>query len=84
MFALGGFGRRELFPYSDVCILVLHPPEPPLRFKQALSEFVRSLWDQGLQLNHSVGSIAEFMDAREHNLELGIDFLDRRFLAGDA
>src|ERR1700680_3463500 len=83
MFAIGGFGRRELFPYSDVDILILHEAQPTSQLKQAIAEFIRLLWDAGLRLNHSAGTIAEIMDVREHNLELSINLLDWRFLAGD-
>ena len=60
LLAVGGFGRRELFPYSDVDILILLDRETrtPLQ-GDALSEFVRLLWDSGLRLSHSVHTIGE-------------------------
>src|SRR5579864_7648306 len=51
--AVGGYGRRELFPYSDVDILVLEERESQTAgLKDALSEFVRLWWDSGLRLSH--------------------------------
>ena len=58
MLAVGGFGRRELFPYSDVDILILVERESETAgLKTPLSEFVRLLWDAGLRLSHSVRTI---------------------------
>ena len=85
MLAVGGFGRRELFPYSDVDILILIDRESQAAgLKEALSEFVRLLWDAGLRLSHSVHTIAECTGIHEQNTELNISLLDRRLLAGSA
>src|SRR5579864_7135580 len=84
MLAVGGFGRRELFPYSDVDILILVQRESQTaELKEALSEFVRLLWDAGLRLSHSVHTLAECAEIHEQNIELNISLLDRRLLAGD-
>ena len=83
MLAVGGFGRRELFPYSDVDILILIERESQAAaLKDALSEFVRMLWDAGLRLSHSVRTIAECAELHEQNIELNISLLDRRLLGG--
>src|SRR4051794_9760865 len=85
MFALGGFGRQELFPYSDVDLLILIEADSPwISLRQVLSEFVRLLWDAGLRLNHTVRTLGECVGGREHNPEFFIDLLDRRFLTGDS
>ncbi|HWY47593.1 MAG TPA: HD domain-containing protein [Bryobacteraceae bacterium] len=84
MLAVGGFGRRELFPYSDVDILILVQRESQTAvLKEALSEFVRLLWDAGLRLSHSVRTLAECSEIHEQNPELNISLLDRRLLSGD-
>ena len=78
MLAVGGFGRRELFPYSDVDILILVQRESQTAaLKDALSEFVRLLWDAGLRLSHSVRTLAECAEIHEQNIELNISLLDR-------
>jgi [protein-PII] uridylyltransferase len=51
--------------------------------KDALSEFVRLLWDAGLRLSHSVRTLAECAEVHEQNIELNISLLDRRLLGGD-
>jgi len=82
--AVGGFGRRELFPYSDVDVLILIQRESQTALlKDALSKFVRLLWDAGLRLSHSVRTLAECSEIHEQNVELNISLLDRRFLGGD-
>jgi [protein-PII] uridylyltransferase len=81
--AVGGFGRRELFPFSDVDVLLLIERESQAAaIKNALAEFVRLLWDAGLRLSHSVRTVAECAEIHEGNVELSISLLDRRILAG--
>ena len=83
MLAVGGFGRRELFPYSDVDILILVDKESQTAgLKDALSEFVRIAWDSGLRLSHSVRTVAECIEVHDQNVELTISLLDRRLLDG--
>ena len=83
MLAVGGFGRRELFPFSDVDVLILIERESQAAgIKNALSEFVRLLWDAGLRLSHSVRTVAECAEIHEGNIELSISLLDRRMLSG--
>src|SRR5271165_3794358 len=85
MLAVGGFGRRELFPFSDVDVLILIDRESQAAsIKSALSEFVRVLWDAGLRLSHSVRTVTECAEIHEGNVELSISLLDRRMLAGSS
>src|SRR5271168_3926884 len=66
MLAAGGYGKRELFPYSTVDILVLLEGDAgwvPLR--EPLAECVRLLWDAGLRLNHTVRKVAECLEYRD-------------------
>ena len=82
--AVGGFGRRELFPHSDVDLLLLVEQAPSSQApRDALAAFLRSLWDQGLRLGHSVHTPAECCQVDDRNIELTISLLDQRLLAGD-
>ncbi len=82
--AVGGFGRRELFPYSDVDIILLVECEPhSAKEREAISKFLRILWDAGLRLSHSVRTVEECCTYQEQNIELTISLLDERFLTGD-
>ncbi len=77
--AVGGFGRRELFPHSDVDLLLLGKQAP----REAIAEFLRTLWDAGLRVSQSVHSVAECCELDEANVELAISLLSHRYLAGD-
>ncbi|MCX6622327.1 MAG: hypothetical protein NTY38_14910, partial [Acidobacteria bacterium] len=84
LLAVGGFGRQELFPHSDVDLLILVEKDPvtPVQ-REALSSFLRRLWDAGLRLSQPVGTPEECCRIHEGNLELTISLLDQRFLVGD-
>jgi [protein-PII] uridylyltransferase len=81
--AVGGYGRRELFPYSDIDLLILTPDEKTqLVIKEPLSMFLRDLWDQGLRISQSVHTPADCNQIDSANAELAVSLLDRRLLAG--
>ena len=81
--AVGGYGRCELFPYSDIDLLIAVDSEAALNsLAQPLSGFLRELWDEGLRVSHSVRTIAECSRLQGANPELHVSLLDRRFLAG--
>jgi [protein-PII] uridylyltransferase len=81
--AVGGFGRAELFPHSDVDILLLvESAEAAQAAKADLAVFLRSLWDSGLRLSHSVHTVEECCQIHDGNTELSISLLDQRPLCG--
>jgi [protein-PII] uridylyltransferase len=83
--AVGGYGRRELFQYSDIDLLVLAESESGLAaMKEPLSQFLRVVWDCGLHASQSVRTIAECCRLHEQNIELHISLLDLRFVFGNA
>jgi [protein-PII] uridylyltransferase len=83
--AVGGYGRRELFPYSDIDLLLLveRDPKTPAE-RAALSAFLQELWDRGLRLSQSVRTPQNCCELQPGNTELHISLLDQRFLTGDA
>jgi [protein-PII] uridylyltransferase len=84
LLAVGGYGREELFPHSDVDLLILVDRDVQGDAKRAaLSAFLRSLWDAGLRLSQSVRTQAECCRFDAANVELSISLIDQRFLAGD-
>ncbi len=83
LLAVGGYGRRELFPYSDIDLLILTPDEKTqLAIKEPLSMFLRDLWDRGLRISQSVHTPPECNQIDAGNAELAVSLLDRRLLAG--
>ena len=82
--AVGGYGRAELFPCSDVDLLILTPDEKTQpAIKEPLALFLRDLWDEGLRISQSVHTPPECNQIDSANAELAVSLLDRRFLAGD-
>src|ERR1039458_9608052 len=82
--AVGGYGRRQLFPFSDVDLLLLCQNEAiPRDRKPEISAFLQRLWDSGLRVSQSVRTPEECLAVHDQNAELNISLLDQRFLAGD-
>ncbi|HXJ43605.1 MAG TPA: ACT domain-containing protein, partial [Bryobacteraceae bacterium] len=82
--AVGGYGRSELFPHSDIDLLILTPDErTQTEIKEPLSLCIRDLWDKNLRVSQSVHVPAECNQIDSSNAELAVSLLDRRFLAGD-
>ena len=84
LLAVGGYGRSELFPYSDIDLLILTPDEKTQSaIKEPLGMFLRDLWDQGLRISQSVHTPADCNQIDSANAELAVSLLDRRLLAGN-
>jgi len=82
--AVGGYGRSQLFPYSDIDLLFLFERQADADAeKDRLSRLLTSLWDQKLRVSQSVRTPAECSSLAADNAELHISLLDARFLAGD-
>ncbi len=83
--AVGGYGRSELFPYSDIDLLFLVADEPARDgLREPLGPYLRELWDSGVRISQSVRTPEECAQFDPQNVELFISLLDMRFLAGDA
>src|SRR5258705_5610755 len=84
LLAVGGYGRRQLFPYSDIDLLLLFDTERQMIVsKGEIAAFLQHLWDAGLRMSHSVRTPAECTEVHDRNTELNVSLLDQRFLAGD-
>ncbi|MEZ5357041.1 MAG: hypothetical protein R2762_30745, partial [Bryobacteraceae bacterium] len=81
--AVGGYGRQDLFPHSDIDVLLLVAEPPSGEGKEALSRFLQAIWDASLRLSHSVRTVRECCELHEQNVELNVSILDQRFLCGD-
>ncbi len=82
--ALGGYGRRELAPFSDVDLLFLHGGRQPDAFVKAASErLLYALWDLKLEVGYAVRNLAECdrLASEDHTARTAL--LDLRHLAGD-
>ncbi|MGR8978811.1 MAG: [protein-PII] uridylyltransferase [Gammaproteobacteria bacterium] len=82
LIAVGGYGRRELFPYSDIDILVLLDSEDTTDCQEALAHFFTFLWDIGLKPGQSVRTIPESVNAAEADQTIMTSLLEIRLIAG--
>src|ERR1700726_3144800 len=84
LLALGGYGRKLLFPYSDLDILFLFGNEKSeSEFRPLIADFSRTLWDLGFRVSSAGRTLEECKRIEEDNAEFHLALLDRRFLAGD-
>ena len=82
--ALGGYGRRELFPFSDVDLLFLSlNGQVEASRKDAVAAMARMLWDLRFRVGHTPRTLAECGKLHRDNLEFNTSLLDCRYLAGD-
>jgi [protein-PII] uridylyltransferase len=84
LLALGGYGRRLLFPFSDLDILFLFGNDKAEEeFRPLIADFSRTLWDLGFRVSSAGRTVEECKRIEEDNAEFHLALLDRRFLAGD-
>jgi len=82
--ALGGYGRRELFPYSDVDLLFLSADgDAETRYRDPMRAISRALWDLRLRVSPAHRLVAECQKVHRDNPEFNISILDCRYLLGD-
>ena len=79
----GGFGRAEVFPFSDIDLLVLIPEDLPENDAERVSSFLTSLWDLGLSVGASVRTARETLADCTQDIALSTNFLEARFLYGN-
>src|SRR6185437_8308876 len=88
LLAVGGYGRGQLFPYSDIDLLVLLPEGKrgadamDNAIKSRLEHWVRLLWDIGLEVGHSVRTLAECIEEARKDITVQTSLLEARKLAG--
>mgnify|MGYP003615473957 FL=1 len=86
--AVGGFGRDQLFPYSDVDVLLLLPdgaaPEAGSALRAQLEGFIGSCWDTGLEIGSSVRTVAECLAESAGDVTVQTSLLESRLVCGNA
>jgi [protein-PII] uridylyltransferase len=83
LIAVGGYGRGELFPYSDVDVLILMKAEPSDEDVPKLEWFCGSGWDIGLEIGHSVRTVEQCQEEAEKDITVQTALVEARFLAGN-
>lgn len=82
--ALGGYGRRELAPHSDIDLMVLFKPDAKEMIPDLVKTVLHPLWDAGFQVGHSVRTIQECLDLAAEDLTVRTSMMEARFLTGSA
>jgi [protein-PII] uridylyltransferase len=83
--AMGGYGRRALFPYSDIDLLFLYGKEGNEEFlsNKAIAPLSQALWDLHLRVSPTTRTLAECGKLHRNNIEFNISLLDCRYICGD-
>ena len=80
--AVGGFGRRELLPGSDVDVVLIHGDDGDP--EEVASRVFYPVWDAGLPLDHSVRTLKQARELAASDLKVALGLIDARHVAGDA
>ena len=84
--AVGGFGRGELFPHSDVDVLLLLPDDARVdsdaELKTRIESFIGSCWDTGLEIGSSVRTVGDCVEEAAKDVTVQTSLLEARLLAG--
>src|ERR1700736_3415481 len=87
LIALGGYGRGELNPFSDVDVMLLHGPKAGKvspYIEQIVEQILYLLWDIGFKVGHSTRSIKEAIAQASRDMRTKTSMLESRYLVGDA
>jgi [protein-PII] uridylyltransferase len=86
LLAVGGYGRGELFPYSDIDILLLLPsdadPTVDAALRERIENFISRCWDAGLEIGSSVRTIRQCLDAAQADVTVRTALLESRLVTG--
>ena len=82
LIAVGGYGRGELHPGSDIDIMILMREDNPQRYGPALEQLVMFFWDIGLELGHSVRSLASCIEEAKQDITVATNIMEARLLTG--
>jgi [protein-PII] uridylyltransferase len=82
LIAVGGYGRQELYPKSDIDLLILLPQQPDADLQQRLQNLVGVLWDIGLEVGHSIRTIGDCM-AESSDVTVQTNLLEARLITGN-
>ncbi len=80
--AVGGYGRGDQYPHSDVDLLILLPAAPNATVAQSLERFVGRLWDLGLEIGHSVRTVEQCSEEAAKDVTVQTAMLEARLVCG--
>ena len=82
MVAVGGYGRGELFPHSDVDVLLLLPGDPDEQARGAIERFISACWDTGLEIGSSVRTVPDCLAEASRDVTVQTALLEARLVTG--
>ena len=80
--AVGGYGRGELYPGSDIDLMIIQPARIKAEIKSDIESFIRFLWDIGLEVGHSVRSVKDCIREAKSDITVATNIMESRLLAG--
>ncbi|WP_144241523.1 [protein-PII] uridylyltransferase [Janthinobacterium agaricidamnosum] len=80
---VGGYGRGELFPYSDIDLLILLQQAPDDATRDKLEQLVQLLWDLGLEIGHSIRTVDECLTESKADITVQTSLLEARLVCGN-
>ena len=83
LFTVGGYGRSELHPYSDIDLLLLSDRPLVNNDQKKLEQFISHLWDIGLDVGHSVRTVKESLSQAREDIQTMTNMLEHRKLIGN-
>jgi [protein-PII] uridylyltransferase len=83
LIALGGYGRAELFPFSDIDVMLLYEPEVEDQVPDVAESVFYPLWDAGLEVGHGVRTVEACLADAKKDFFFQVALLDARFIHGD-
>ncbi|WP_280503659.1 [protein-PII] uridylyltransferase [Nocardia farcinica] len=81
--AVGGLGRREMLPYSDLDLVLLHDDTASARVAEVADQLWYPLWDANIRLDHSVRTVAQALQVADNDLIAALGMLEARHIVGD-
>ena len=84
LIALGGYGRRELYPFSDIDLMLLYDPANKDQLECFVEAILYPLWDTGLEVGHAVRTPEECLADAAGDFFFRVAMLDARLIAGSA
>ena len=83
LIAVGGYGRGELYPYSDIDVLIALDAPPTLAQEESLQQLISQFWDIGLAVGHSVRTVDECIDAARSDVTVQTALFESRLICGN-
>ncbi len=82
LIAVGGYGRGELHPHSDIDLLLLTASDKTQTYSSSIEQFLAFLWDINLKISHSVRSITQCVEAARGDISIATNLMETRLVIG--